>query len=304
MEEQPLSGSQQKIEEYAHRIKNGESKDLIFKDLPESFKSGIDAKLVESADEKIKRQEADQQKLEDVRKRLGITEQIPQGESIQEPKINYIDVVIDDEYMQKNLMPNGGLRMQGGQANWNGEVDLMRYSISENLSPNYRQIAEDKIEKLHAGQEKTYQHEAHHILNRKNDLTPHVAAENMREFLAFRVLDEMSAFATGELYNQDMTAENILLALETAQQKIIDSYYGQPFLNEATWYVSQHGNTPKALSREINQEKYHKIMRQYFNIKGHDILSVLQKANKMSEFTVIVNDLIGKLDQILNNIKN
>jgi hypothetical protein len=283
MKEQPLSGSQQKIEEYVNRIKDGESKDSIFKDLPESFKSSIDAKLdasteekqIESEDEKTKRQEADQKQLEAVRKRLGIPEPVFQEESIQEPKINYIDVVIDDEYMQKNLIPNSGLRMQGGQANWDGEVDLMRYSISENLSPKYRQIAEDKIEKLHAGQEKTYQHEAHHILNRKNDLTPHVAAENMREFLAFRVLDELSAFATGELYNQDMTAENILLALKTAQQKITNSYYGQPFLNEATWYVSQHGNTPKALSREINPEKYHKIMRQYFNIKGHDILRVL-----------------------------
>jgi len=231
-------------------------------------------------------------------------EKLPQGESLQDPPINYIEVIIDDDFIQKNLMPNRGLRMQGGQANWNGEVDLMRYSISENLSPEYRKIVEDKIEKFNKGQEKTYQHESHHIRNRENDLTPHLAAENLREFLTFRVLDELSAFATGELYNQDITPENIFAALEKAKQDINNSYYGEPFKNDAKWYTAQHRNDSEVFSRQINKEKYHKIMRQYFIIKGQDILAVLQKENKISEFTEIVNGLIGKLDQILNDIKN
>jgi hypothetical protein len=217
-----------------------------------------------------------------------------------------ISVVVDDEFMQKNLMPNGGLRMQGGQANWNGEVDLIRYTMSENLSPEYRKIVEDKLEKFKVGQEKTYQHEAHHIRNRENGLTPHEIAENLREFLAFRVLDELSSFVAGELYNQDLTPENVLTALQKAQQDIDNSYYGEPFENDATWYVSQHGNKPETFSRQINQEKYHKIMRQYFKVDEKDILNILEKSDKLSEFTKIVNELILKLDNIIsaNNFNN
>lgn len=47
-----LTGAEQKIEEYANRIKNGESKDSIFQGLPESFKSGIEKKLAEPVEEK------------------------------------------------------------------------------------------------------------------------------------------------------------------------------------------------------------------------------------------------------------
>ena len=36
-ENKPLTGGDQKIEEYVSRIKNGESKDSIFQGLPESF---------------------------------------------------------------------------------------------------------------------------------------------------------------------------------------------------------------------------------------------------------------------------
>ena len=127
---------------------------------------------------------------------------IEKSQETQNPLINYIEVIIDDEYVQKNLLPGNGLRMKSGHANWNGEVDLIRYVMSENLSPEYQEMVKDKIEKLHARQEKTYQHEAHHIRNRENNLTPHVAASNLREFLAFRVLDEMSAFLTGEIFNK------------------------------------------------------------------------------------------------------
>lgn len=49
---QNLSAGEQKIEEYVSRIKSGESKDSIFQDLPESFKSGIEKKLAEPAKEK------------------------------------------------------------------------------------------------------------------------------------------------------------------------------------------------------------------------------------------------------------
>ena len=286
MEKPPLNSGEKKIEEYADRIKNGESKDTIFQDLPESFKSAIENKLVES----------DEIKIAKIRERLDISEG--------NPPINYIETIIDDEFMQKNLMPNGGLRMTGGQANWNGEVDLMQYVISEELSPEYREIAADKIEKIHAGQEKTYQHESHHIRNRENELTPHVAADNLREFLSFRVLDELSAFTTGELYNQNITAETILQSLQTAKQRIADSYYGEPFSADANWYLSQHSNKPEVYSREINQDKYHQIMRQYFKINGHDTLAVLQKENKLQEFTNIVNSLIIKLDDLLNTTKS
>jgi len=215
------------------------------------------------------------------------TAQTESGESLKNPRINYIEVVIDDDFMQKNLMPNGSMRMRGGQANWKGEVDLMRYVISKDLSPKYRQIATDKIEKVKAGEEKMYQHESHHIQNRENGLAPHVAAKSLREYLAFRVLDEMSAFTTGELDNQEMTAENILQALRAAEKNITDSYYGEPFSGEANWYMSQHGKEPEALSRKIDQERYYRVMRQYFKINGQDALSVLQRDNQIIVIYII-----------------
>lgn len=222
---------------------------------------------------------------------------------IEKPAINYINVVIDDEYIKQNLMPNGALRMKGGQANWNGEVDLMRYSVADTLSPEHRALALDKIEKLRAGQEKTYEHESHHIRNRERGLTPHVAAGNVREFLAFRVLDELSAFATGEIYNQEVTADTIMTALKTAEQKVADSYFGQPFIAEGQWYAQKHAANPDVFSREINTTKYHQIMQHYFKLAGNDGMSILQQAGKIPEFTAIVNGLIMKLDPILEGLK-
>lgn len=51
-----LPGAEQKIEEYVNRIKNGESKDSIFQGLPESFKSGIEKRLIESTEEKVEQE--------------------------------------------------------------------------------------------------------------------------------------------------------------------------------------------------------------------------------------------------------
>jgi len=48
MEKQPLSGSEQKIQEYASRIKGGESKDSILQGLPPSFIEGIEAVMNQS----------------------------------------------------------------------------------------------------------------------------------------------------------------------------------------------------------------------------------------------------------------
>jgi hypothetical protein len=252
----------------------------------------------EEYERKVKASEAKRQEdLKRVRQELGL------DTSPEKPKINYIEVVIDDDFMRKNLMPDGGLRMKSGQANWQGEVNLMKYVIAEDLSPEYRQIAIDKIKKLEAGQERTYKHESHHIQNRENELAPHVAAKSLREYLSFRVLDEMSAFATGELDNQEMTAENILQALLVAEKNITDSYYGEPFSGDANWYMSQHGNEPEALARKINPDRYHRVMRQYFKINGQDALSVLQKDNRMPEFTEITNRLILKLDSLLDTAK-
>jgi hypothetical protein len=289
------TGSEQKISEYVERIQNGESKDSIFDGLPSSFKTAIEKKLSETHR---------QRGLEEVRKKLGIPNtESSQVESLKQPPINYIEVVIDDAYIQKNLMPNNALRMQGGQANWNGEVDLMKYVISPNLSEQYRAMVEDKIKKFEANQEKTYQHESHHIQNRENGLTPYVAATNLREFLAFRVLDELTAFSTGELYKQDPTVENIFTALQKAKQNIQTSYYGEPFTNDAKWYTKQRGTKPEDFSREINTEKYHKIMRQYFKINNTDILDIIGKAGKLPEFTQIVNELILQLDELLEKSK-
>ncbi len=310
MEKQYLSGSEQKIQEYVNRIQGGESKDSIFEGLSESFKVGIDNKLTELKDgqesieiQQPSNQDNDQMKIEELKNKLGIKKTSTCEDSDQKkPPINYIDITIDDDFMHKNLMPNGGLRMKGGQANWNGEVDLMRYTISEKLSSMYRVIAEDKVEKFNKGQEKTYQHESHHIRNRENGLTPHLAASNLREFLAFRVLDELSAFAAGELYDEDLTVENILIALHKSEKSINDSYYGDPFVQDAKWYISQQGDKSDIFLRQINQEKYHQIMRQYFKIKGEYILTILNNSGKMSDFTKIVNNLIIKLDDVMNSV--
>lgn len=48
MEKQPLSGSEQKIQEYVTRIKAGESKDSLMQGLPPSFIAGIEAGMNES----------------------------------------------------------------------------------------------------------------------------------------------------------------------------------------------------------------------------------------------------------------
>lgn len=226
-------------------------------------------------------------------------EGLKNNERIKNPPINYIEVVIDDEYIKKHMTPNGGLIMKGGHANWNNQVDIMRYVISPDLSPQYQDFVKDKIEKQHAEQEKTYQHESQHICNRENNLTPHKAAENLREFLTFRVLDELSAFTAGELYSQEFTIENILKSLKIAQQKIIDSYYHQSFIHDTDWYIKHHSNNPEIYSRNINTEKYHAIMQKYFITNQGNIISVLQESGKISEFTAIVNDLIMKLDPLL-----
>jgi hypothetical protein len=227
------------------------------------------------------------------------TESVQHHEQTKYPPINYINISIDDDYIEKNLLPNGGLQMKGGHANWNNQVDIMRYSISPNLSPKYHAFVQDKIEKMLSNQEKTYQHESHHIRNRENNLTPHKVAENLREFLTFRLLDELSAFMVGELYNKELTIENILESLQTARKKIIDSYYDQPFISEAHWYVSQHTGNQNLYSRTIGTEKYHSIIRQYFTTNKGNIISLLQESGKMSEFTAITNDLITRLDPLL-----
>lgn len=66
----PLTGGEQKIEEYVNRIEKGESKDSVFKDLPESFKSGVDKRLAEQAE--AKRKAEDEQKIEEIRENLGL----------------------------------------------------------------------------------------------------------------------------------------------------------------------------------------------------------------------------------------
>ncbi len=288
MEQQPTNG-EQKIQEYVTRIQNGESKETVLEGLSPAFISGVEQQLA-TATEKTEMPSESKEKTED----------------IENPTIVYQEIVIDDAYMEANLVQAGdktGLRMQGGQANWNGEVQINKYLASENLSPQYRQIAAEKIEKYNAGLEKTYQHEAKHIKNRENGLTPHVIAESLREFLTFRVFDEMSAFATAELHDQDMNAETIMQALRTAEQAVSSEYYGSPFKVDAIWYMSQNGSETEPLAREIDTERYHKVLRHYFNINGQDIFAILQSENKMPEFTNIINGLIGKLDMLLNTTK-
>ena len=65
-----LTGGEQKIEEYVKRIKDGESKDSIFQDLPEAFKSGVEKRLTEQAQEKRKTE--DEKKIEEIRENLGL----------------------------------------------------------------------------------------------------------------------------------------------------------------------------------------------------------------------------------------
>lgn len=288
-----LTNGEQKIREYVTRIQNGEPKATVLEGLPPAFISGVEQQLAAKANQMEKAQ--------------SVLESGEKTESSENPPIVYSETIIDDAYMEANLVQVGaemGLRMRGGQANWNGEVEIIKYVISDNLSPQYRQIATEKIEKHKARLEKTYQHEAKHIRNREDGLTPHVAAENLREFLTFRILDEMSAFATAELYDQDMTAETIMQALNIAAQKVTSEYYGAPFEGDTNWYMSQHGRELETLSRQIDTGRYHKILRHYFNINGQDIFGILEKENKMPEFTSLINGLIGKLDQILSNIES
>ena len=66
----PLTGGEKKIEEYVNRIKSGESKDSIFQDLPESFKSNVEKRLAEQVKEN--RETEDEKKIEEIRENLGL----------------------------------------------------------------------------------------------------------------------------------------------------------------------------------------------------------------------------------------
>jgi hypothetical protein len=80
----PQSAGEKKIQEYIARIQAGESKDSIMKDLPPSFQAGINAGLLETEkedgqqeviNEKVEKQRiADDEKLETLKKDLGIAE--------------------------------------------------------------------------------------------------------------------------------------------------------------------------------------------------------------------------------------
>jgi hypothetical protein len=77
-------GGQKKVEEYVDRIRNGESKDSIFKDLPPSFKDGVEKILNESVEEKNKRYESEQNRIEELREQLGAKKSTE--------KINLLDI--------------------------------------------------------------------------------------------------------------------------------------------------------------------------------------------------------------------
>ena len=75
LDNKPLTGGKQKIEEYVQRIKNGESKDSIFQDLPESFRSGVKKRLAEPVEEKTEQ---------------GISEIPPQYRGLDSETLNFI----------------------------------------------------------------------------------------------------------------------------------------------------------------------------------------------------------------------
>lgn len=62
------SPGEQKVEEYAERIRNGESKEEIVKDLPPSFRNAIEAVFAVPPEREI--EETDEQKIESLRKEL------------------------------------------------------------------------------------------------------------------------------------------------------------------------------------------------------------------------------------------
>lgn len=95
----PLTGGEQKIEEYVTRIKDGESKDSIFQGLPQSFASAIEKRLSEKVEEETEelreqdaqmlatlqeqetavteqaeRRQVDHKRIEELRHELGVTE--------------------------------------------------------------------------------------------------------------------------------------------------------------------------------------------------------------------------------------
>ena len=71
----PLTGAQQKIEEYTNRISTGESKEKIFEGLPPSFKASIEEKLKAREAAKIK----DGQDIEKIKQELGIVSKSEDG---------------------------------------------------------------------------------------------------------------------------------------------------------------------------------------------------------------------------------
>lgn len=69
-----MSAGYKKMMQYAERIKNGASKEEIFKDLPEIFKKGIEKELEKAEKEKEwkKKEEDDKQAANEIRKKIGI----------------------------------------------------------------------------------------------------------------------------------------------------------------------------------------------------------------------------------------
>lgn len=102
MELQPTNG-ERKIQEYVTRIQNGESKETVLDGLSPAFIFGVEQQLATATD-KTEMSSESKEKTEDM----------------ENPPIVYSEIVIDDEYMEANLVPVGtemALRMRGGQAN-------------------------------------------------------------------------------------------------------------------------------------------------------------------------------------------
>jgi len=79
---------------------------------------------------------------------LGIKKPVQDIETFKNPPIKYEEIEIDDDYMKKNLLPNGGLRMKGGHANYDGTVAIMKYVISSNFLSNINKLLKIKLKRI------------------------------------------------------------------------------------------------------------------------------------------------------------
>ncbi len=211
----PLTGGEQKIEEYVNRIKNGESKDSIFQDLPESFKSGVEKRLAEPAEEKVEQ---------------GISEIPPQYRGLDSETLDfiwtfpeYIDQEKTKELKEKKVRAIASLREQeNAQMNRQEkkiEEKIQIEKLRQKLGISEKQISPEKGQENVSFEEMSQEDFAEYL------------KENLEDILKERELIKKSNEHTLKLWLKN-TLYSLLTVRPQIRQQALDAFIGKAAEND------------------------------------------------------------------------